>query len=63
MTTRKNKRNDIVTFTEDSGFSVKIKLTGYCAVDHLPLCKTIADIQRCATMGDFEILGYDLIAA
>ena len=61
--TKKFKRNDTATLTEASGFSVTVKLTGYCAADHFPQCQTIADVQRCAGMGDFEILGYDLIAA
>ena len=60
---KKMKRNDTVTLVEASGFSVKVKLTGYCAVDHFPMCATIADIERCASMGDFKILGYDFTVA
>lgn len=58
--TKKLRRNQTATLVEASGFSVTVKLTGYCAVDHFPLCKTIADVQRCASMGDFRIVGYDL---
>ena len=61
--TRKIARNDTVTFNEDGGFSVDVKLTGYCAVDHFKACNSIKDIERCASMGDFKILGYDLVSA
>ena len=52
-------RDGKATLVEAGGFSVTVKLTGFCAVDHFPLCKTIADVERCASMGDFKILGYD----
>ena len=42
--TRKIARNDTVTFNEEGGFSVDVKLTGYCAVDHFKACNSIKDI-------------------
>ena len=60
MAKAKLVRGGKATLVEASGFSVTVKLTGCCAVDHFPLCKTIADIERCAVMGDFKIVGYDL---
>ena len=60
MTTKaKRKRNDTAKLIEASGFSVTVKLTGYCAVDHFQMCATIKDVERCAVMGDFKIISYD----
>lgn len=29
----------------------------------LEMCKSIDDVQRCASMGDFSIVGYDVASA
>lgn len=56
-----------LTFTENA-FTAIIEADGSAfkqrhAREVLAMCTTLDDVQRCAAMGDFKIVRYDLRAA
>lgn len=59
----------MTTFTEN-GFTAIVELKGAAGTNArklsgevLKMCKTMDDVQRCASMGDFRITRYDLARA
>ena len=54
-----------IKFTDNNGWTAIIEANKNIELARqiVAMCKTIEDVQRCAAMGDFRIVSYDIPSA